>query len=109
MSAHKFKLPSGEELILHQSSGGAWFCPVCGSEELRGPPYFAEGGGSFDMCGFCKFEYGFDDEPSASGQAVAGIENNWSRWRAKLLESGKNSEQFKVTLAENLKNIGISI
>jgi hypothetical protein len=60
------------------------------------------------MCG-CGFEFGFDDDPGASEEAVEGVVNNWERWRRKitasLLPTSNKYEQVKA----NLKNIGVEL
>jgi hypothetical protein len=37
--------------------------------------------------GSCGFEFGFDDEPGASKDAVGGVVNNWERWRSKIIQA----------------------
>lgn len=37
-------------------------CPVCGYPGLAEPPYNEDGGGSFEICPSCGFEFGFDDQ-----------------------------------------------
>src|SRR5689334_3197746 len=86
MKKTSFTQPGGEEISLYQDADGNWCCPVCGSAELQEQPYYAEGGASFDMCSVCGFEFGFDDEPLASGTEISGIQNNWIHRREKLLK-----------------------
>ncbi len=50
-------------------------CPVCGFDRLAEPPYNAEGGGSFEICPCCGFEYGFDDH--GEGRTHAAHRADW--------------------------------
>lgn len=109
MRTHTVLTHDGEMLLLVKIDSDNWVCPICGTEGLASPPYFNEGGSSFEMCSFCKFEFGFDDEPTASREAISGVKNNWDRWRNKLIEKARYNPQFKTELASNLQNLGISI
>lgn len=103
-----FVLADGEEIALHRNAEGTWCCPVCGSAELQEQPYYPEGGAYFEMCGVCGFEFGFDDTPLACSEAISGIQKNWKRWRAKLLEGVRFNQSQYDKLAEQLNNIGVS-
>jgi len=37
-------------------------CPVCGYLELKEPPRGASGGGSYEICPCCGFQFGVDDD-----------------------------------------------
>lgn len=37
-------------------------CPVCGYPDLRDPPHGEDGGGSYEICPSCGFQFGVDDE-----------------------------------------------
>lgn len=108
MEKFSFTLPDGAEVSLYRDADGTWCCPVCGSVELQDQPYYAEGGASFEMCSVCEFEFGFDDEPLASGTPISGIQNNWFRWRQKLVEGARFNEAKYNMLVEQLKNIETS-
>ncbi len=97
----------GEILTLHKESDKLWCCPVCGSPELRCPPRTDEGG-SFEMCS-CGFEFGFDDEPAASPQAVEGVLNNWVRWREMLFRKHSHQPVKLKQLKSQLSKIGCEI
>lgn len=97
----------GEHLTLHKESNHLWYCPVCGSLELRCPPRTDEGA-SFEMCS-CGFEFGFDDDPSASAQAVEGINENWSRWRGMLLRKHTHQPEKLNQLKSQLAKIGCEV
>ena len=100
--------PSGEYFELFRDEGGIYLCPVCGSAEFDEPPYDTDGNPSFQMCS-CKFEFGFDDSPLASEEAVEGLEANWNRWRLGVIEQTQNSPSELRTLEENLSNIGYQL
>ncbi len=77
---------NGEKAVMVKSENGFWHCPVCGSPELEQPAYENDGSASFQMCS-CGFEFGFDDDPAASGTSIKSIIGNWEAWRAKTLRS----------------------
>lgn len=97
----------GELLILHKECADLWYCPVCGSLELRCPPRTNEGA-SFEMCS-CGFEFGFDDDPGASAQAVEGISENWSRWREMLFRKHSHQPEKLNQLKSQLAKIGCEV
>lgn len=37
-------------------------CPVCGYPKLEEPPRFPTGGGSYEICPSCGFQFGVDDD-----------------------------------------------
>ena len=37
-------------------------CPVCGYPDLEEEPRSKEGGGSYEICPSCFFEFGYDDD-----------------------------------------------
>ena len=39
-----------------------YVCPVCGYPELSEPPRLASGGGSYEICWSCGFEFGVSDD-----------------------------------------------
>jgi hypothetical protein len=97
--------PSGEVFVLHQADSGLYLCPVCGRESFAEPPYSDDGSPSFEMCE-CGFEFGFDDSPLASGEAVEGIEANWIRWRRRLIDAATRSPSEFAALEQRLLRIG---
>jgi len=99
----------GENVTLYQK-GNRWVCPVCGDPQLECEPYHEGGGASFSMCECCNFEYGFDDDPGASGSAVDGVLANFARWRTSVLvPKAKSDQAFKTKLTTNLKAIGVTL
>lgn len=54
-------------------------CPVCGFSPLDEPAYKASGGGSYEICPSCNFEYGFDDDDQGF---------TFEQWRARWVERG---------------------
>lgn len=106
MDAHHVVLRDGAEATLYRSESGAWACPVCGSVELAEQPYYNGGSASFEMCS-CGFEFGFDDDPGASADAVPSVAENWSRWRARFLRKLRLHPQALAQVAERLRAIGI--
>ena len=37
-------------------------CPVCAFAKLQEPPHSASGGGSYEICPSCGFQFGVDDD-----------------------------------------------
>ena len=107
MKSQTITTRTGESLRLHQAEDGRWYCPVCGSPELSQAPYFEDGAASFEMCS-CGFEFGFDDDPGASAQALPTVVENWKRWRSKLVERTRGSESKSAELRARLACIGIT-
>ena len=54
-------------------------CPVCGYPRLAEPPRGASGGGSYEICPSCGFQFGVDDDDK-------GI--SFAQWRAEWLAKG---------------------
>jgi hypothetical protein len=52
-------------------------CPVCGYPDLSEPPRGAQGGGSYEICPSCGFQFGVSDDDEGHSYAT------WrTRWRA---------------------------
>jgi len=98
----------GEYFSLLQNEEGVYLCPVCGSPEFDEPPYTHNGEPSFNLCS-CGFEFGFDDSPLASSEAVQGIVDNWDRFRLIVIENGSKSKEDLLVLEFNLANIGYKL
>ncbi len=54
-------------------------CPVCGYPGLAQPPHSEEGGGSYEICLSCGFEFGYDDD-------ACGI--SYESWRREWVQKG---------------------
>ena len=98
----------GEAFELRQCDNGTYCCPVCGSAEFTEPPYSEDGKGSFEMCS-CGFEFGFDESPEASSDAVEGVQANWRRWRLRLIEEVKRGERDLAALEGSLERLDIRL
>ena len=101
-------LRSGEEATLLKNEDGCWHCPVCGTAELQTPPYFGNGAASFEMCS-CGFEFGFDDDPGATKEALPTVTENWNRWRILLIKKLEHSADQTKQLKSNLAILGIKL
>lgn len=106
MQTHKVTLRDGSLATLYQAESGLWACPICASSELSMAPYFDNGAASFEMCS-CGFEFGFDDDPSASSHAVESVQGNWHRWRAKFLARFLGRPQEMTEISLRLRAIGV--
>jgi hypothetical protein len=87
-------------------------CPVCGYDELNEPAYNDIGGGSFEICSSCFFQFAYDE-------GDIGIEEPETHaihqeWREKWIKDGmpwrggdgKPDDWNPIT---QLRNIGIII
>jgi hypothetical protein len=54
-------------------------CPCCGYSGLREPPRTASGGGSYEICPSCGFQFGVSDEDDGY---------TYARWRAQWKKRG---------------------
>jgi hypothetical protein len=55
-------------------------CPVCGFPDLKEPPRSRDGGGSYEICPSCGFQFGVDDDDRR-----ISVEH----WRAQWIQGGK--------------------
>lgn len=97
-----------EAFVIYQAEDGGYCCPICGAVEFHIPPYDTEGHASFEMCS-CGFEFGYDDSPLASREAVVGIQANWSRWRRRLIDQAAVNSKVLASLEKQLTNIRIRL
>jgi hypothetical protein len=54
-------------------------CPVCGYPTLKEPPRSASGGGSYEICPSCSFQFGVTDDDRGIG---------YEQWRAQWIQRG---------------------
>ena len=54
-------------------------CLVCAYPKLKAPPHSASGGGSYEICPACGYQYGVDDDDKAITPA---------QWRAAWVKNG---------------------
>ena len=54
-------------------------CPVCGYNQLSEPPHSASGGGSYEICPSCGFQFGVSDDDD-------GI--SYDEWRKQWISEG---------------------
>lgn len=57
----------------------SFVCPVCGFLDLTEQPRGADGGGSYEICPSCGFQFGYDDDDR-------GID--FDKWRQDWIERG---------------------
>ena len=98
----------GEEFTIYQTSEGNYCCPVCGEDNFITAPYSEIGEASFDICK-CGFQFGYDDSPLATKDAVEGVVANWKRWRRTLIEEAVKSRESLENLEATLRNINIEL
>lgn len=107
MESHSVTLRDGSTATLYRAESGLWACPICGSVELSQPPYYSDGSASFEMCS-CGFEFGFDDDPGASGQADPSVTENWAKWRSRFISKFRNHPAALAKVIARLGDIGVS-
>lgn len=56
-----------------------YICPVCGYPDLDDPPRSPSGGGSYEICPSCGFEFGVTDDDQGF---------TYAQWRAKWVDAG---------------------
>lgn len=108
MQSHTVTLRDGTLARLFQAESGLWACPVCASVELEVAPYFGDGAPSFEMCS-CGFEFGFDDDPGASAEAVKSVQENWQRWRARFIRRFRGHPKAMAEIVSRLQAIGVQV
>jgi hypothetical protein len=54
---------------------GTYLCPVCGYDQLHDPPRSETGGGSYEICPSCGFEFGVSDDDR--GYTYAAWREGW--------------------------------
>ncbi len=55
----------------------ASMCPVCGYHGLMSPPWTESGGGSYEICPSCSFQFGVSDDDR--GISFEEWRNQWIR------------------------------
>ena len=97
-----------------------FICPVCGYSGLKRQPYTLSGGGTYDNCDCCNFEFGYDDDPSACGNYPDDYtrEQMWDAYRKEWIRGGmrwgdddpaSNLQPNNYNPLEQLKSIGIEL
>ena len=107
MEQHRTRLRDGSEVVFYRSGAGTWACPVCGSFSLACQPWGDAGDASFEFCKECDFEFGFDDDPRASGRALPAVQDNWLRSRAIYVNSFRADHMMQQQVLWRLRAIGV--
>ena len=72
-------------------------CPVCGYPSLREPPRATSGGGSYEICPSCGFQFGVDDDDK--GISFKEARDRWvasgSKWHSKGLSAPQDWDAAK--------------
>lgn len=101
-----------------------YYCPCCGYRglsqpaytelppppfgDLGAPPYIGRfGGATFECCDCCGFEFGYDDDPAASGRACS-----FRQYRSEFVAGGcqwfrPDERPVAWSLPEQLRAAGI--
>jgi len=54
-----------------------YLCPICGFEGLQEPPRSSSGGGSYEICPSCGFQFGVSDDDE--GWTYESWRDDWVR------------------------------
>ena len=78
-------------------------CPVCGYPKLEEPPRSPSGGGSYEICPLCGFQFGVDDDDKGItfGQARERWVAAGMKWcsRGTAAPRGWNAEEQVAAMA----------
>lgn len=83
-----------------------YICPACGYPELDEPPRSGSGGGSYEICSSCGFEFGYTDDDQNF---------TYETWRKKWIDEGmiwdkgRNAPPLGWNPKEQLKNIDVEV
>ena len=69
-------------------------------------PYATDCAPSFEMCS-CGFEFGFDDDPGASADAINSVQGNRRDWRGRLFCKLHGRPVALAELVARLRAIGV--
>jgi hypothetical protein len=80
-----------------------YICPVCGYPQLAEPPRSPSGGGSYEICPSCGFQFGVDDDDR--GKTYEGARKAWQEagmpWSSKGIPAPKGWNGPRQPLALN--------
>jgi hypothetical protein len=76
-------------------------CPICGFPKLNEPPRSASGGGSFEICPSCGFQFGVSDDDA--GFTYQQWRTNWQL--AGMKWTGQSPAPKKWDAAAQLKSL----
>jgi hypothetical protein len=69
-----------------------YVCPVCGYPSLTEPPRYPGGGGSYEICYSCDFEFGVTDDDRGF---------SYETWRADWVKRGMPWSSWEVSAPPN--------
>ncbi|MCB1224187.1 MAG: hypothetical protein KDK99_00120 [Verrucomicrobiales bacterium] len=101
--------PPSPSLTSSASSGHT--CPVCGYPHLREEPRHRDGGGSYEICPACGFQFGVDDDDR--GVDFASWRQNWvgrgMPWSSRGIPQPQDWDPAALiaTLPPTAKNAGL--
>lgn len=84
----------------------AYTCPVCGYPALEEPPRSRSGGGSYEICSSCGFQFGVTDDDQGFTY------EQWrERWRKQGMPWDKNASAPPPGWdpVDQLRNIGVRL
>jgi hypothetical protein len=79
-----------------------YMCPICGFDGLQEPPRSSSGGGSYEICPSCGFQFGVSDDDE--GRTYEGWRADWFR-RGTPWSSVGQTPPLGWNPAEQLKRI----
>jgi hypothetical protein len=84
----------------------SFICPVCGFPGLCEPPRSPSGGGSYEICPSCSFQFGVSDDDL--GYTFERWRKEWIRLGMKW-DKGSSKPPDRWDPREQLRNIGVNI
>ncbi len=81
-------------------------CPVCGFSELTEEPYSDSGGGSYEICYCCGYEFGVTDDDL--GFSIEQWRKKWIKENM-AWDRGREEPPKGWDPKEQLKNIGVEL
>ncbi|MEG0362168.1 MAG: hypothetical protein RR602_11090 [Longicatena sp.] len=76
-------------------------CPVCGFDKLTEPPYNKFSNPSFEICGCCGFQFGYDD--MSEGKSYEEYRNSWIENNYEWFSEDRKPQNWDYK--EQLKNL----
>lgn len=81
-------------------------CPVCGFPGLKEPPRGTEGGGSYEICPSCGFQFGVTDDDRM--YSYKSWREQWIR-EGMIWDKGRSQSPSGWDAVEQLRNIGVNV
>jgi len=95
-----------QERLVTNLNAMPYTCPVCGYPKLEEPPRSTAGGGSYEICPSCGFEFGVTDDDR--GHSDESWRHKWIR-AGMPWDWGRSKPPNDWDPVRQLKNIGVDV